>query len=113
MRNKPFYIWRIFDNIFIIYKLSNYSAYHFKEVKAGLVYDSNMSNYSKAFKSALKKYDLSQDLNTGSLAETKERFYIDLYLNHKDKLPSKCLKTCKVIFDRYMNEEIKKHNDLS
>jgi len=115
MRTKPIYRHRITDNVYIIYKLSNYSRYPIREIEAGLAFTD--CEYSNAFKKAKVKYDLSER-GTWTTADSHKDFCVSLYLKHymseedKDKLPSNVAMLCKYHWNirmEEMKEELKNY----
>lgn len=110
MRTKPIYRHRITDNVYIVYKLSNYSRYPIREIEAGLAFTNNQ--YSSAFKKAKKKYGLSER-GVWTTADSYKDFCVRLYLKSimsSDKLPSKVADFCKHFWN-IRQEEIKKELD--
>ena len=105
---KPTYKHRISDNVYTIYKLSNYSRKPICEIEVGLAFGKH-GGYSKDFLKAEEKYDLSSR-GTWTTASSYSEFCSRLYLTHwfgtsaddikneKEKghiLPSKVANECK------------------
>jgi hypothetical protein len=113
MRTKPRYEYRITDNVYIVYKLSNYSRYPIREIEAGLAFTG--CEYSSAFKKAKVKYNLVGGSNWITASSHKD-FCVRLYLKHfmseedKYKLPSNVATLCKYHWNdrmKEMKEELK------
>jgi hypothetical protein len=111
-RTKPLYVGRVADQVYFIYRLSNYARKKIKLIRAGLAYD-DRGNRTKRCEKDLKKYNIdSRTLDTSS---TYNKFLEYLFLNAKQTkitrsdlalpIPSTCYEILK---DFYEDSERKK-----
>jgi len=79
-KHKASYIYRIGDEIFVIYRLSHYSREPLKAVATGMAYDGH-GNHSSDFLRKMKKYSIdTEDNRYEFLTDNKLDMCLRLYL---------------------------------
>ncbi len=80
-KQKPVHVFKITNDTYIVYRLSQYAHESVKAISTGLSFD-GMGNFSTSLENKLKKYNINKlDDRFVFLCQTKDDMIMSIYLN--------------------------------